>query len=48
MNKTGSTLIYLECPLTGEKFEPDYPHRINPSNGKPLMAKYDYKLKMRA
>ena len=44
MNKTGSTLIYLECPLTGEKFEPDYPHRINPSNGKPLLAKYDYKI----
>jgi len=27
--------------LTGERFEHDYPHRLNPANGKPLLARYD-------
>ena len=31
-------------PPAGNKFEPEYPHRINPSNVTPLLAKYDYKL----
>jgi len=36
-----SHLSHLECPLTGETFDADYPHRTNPSNGKPLLARYD-------
>ena len=36
-----SCLTHLECPLTGETFDADFPHRTNPSNGKPLLARYD-------
>ena len=36
-----SHLTHLECPLTGETFDADFPHRTNPSNGKPLLARYD-------
>lgn len=36
-----SQLTHLECSLTGERFEHDYPHRLNPANGKPLLARYD-------
>ena len=36
-----SCLTHLECPLTGETFDADYPHRTNPGNGKPLLARYD-------
>ena len=39
--KAASHLTHLECPLTGETFDADYPHRTNPSNGKPLLARYD-------
>ncbi len=38
-----SYLAHLECTLTGERFEADYPHRTNPANGKPLFARYDLK-----
>ena len=36
-----SCLTHLECPLTDETFDADFPHRTNPSNGKPLLARYD-------
>ncbi|MCH7970297.1 MAG: threonine synthase, partial [Chloroflexi bacterium] len=36
-----SQLTHLECSLTGKRFEHDYPHRLNPANGKPLLARYD-------
>jgi len=36
-----SQLTHLECSLTGERFEHDFPHRLNPANGKPLLARYD-------
>ena len=36
-----SCLTHLECPLTGETFDADFPHRTNPNNGKPLLARYD-------
>lgn len=39
--KLTSHLTHLECPLTGETFDADFPHRTNPSNGKPLLARYD-------
>lgn len=39
-----SCLTHLECPLTGETFDADFPHRTNPSNGKPLLARYDLEM----
>lgn len=36
-----SKITHLECALTGERFEHDFPHRLNPANGKPLLARYD-------
>jgi threonine synthase len=36
-----SQLTHLECALSGERFEHNYPHRLNPANGKPLLARYD-------
>ena len=36
-----SYMSHLECPLTGETFDANFPHRTNPSNGKPLLARYD-------
>lgn len=36
-----STITHLECTLTGEQFDASHPHRTNPSNGKPLFARYD-------
>ena len=36
-----STIAYLECTLTGERFDASNPHRTNPANGKPLFARYD-------
>lgn len=36
-----SRLSHLECALTEERFEHDHPHRLNPANGKPLLARYD-------
>ena len=36
-----SAITHLECTLTGERFEATHPHRTNPSNGKPLFARYD-------
>ena len=36
-----SHLSHLECSFTGERFEHDFPHRLNPANGKPLLARYD-------
>lgn len=36
-----STLTHLECSLTGERFDASQPHRTNPANGKPLLARYD-------
>ncbi|MCZ6539687.1 MAG: threonine synthase, partial [Chloroflexi bacterium] len=36
-----SQLTHLECSLTGERFDHAYPHRLNPANGKPLLARYD-------
>ena len=42
-----SCLTHLECPLTGETFDADFPHRTNPNNGKPLLARYDLELARR-
>ena len=39
--KFRSTITHLECTLTGEHFDASYPHRTNPTNGKPLFARYD-------
>lgn len=39
-----SCLTHLECPLTGETFDADFPHRTNPNNGKPLLARYDLEM----
>lgn len=39
--KVESHLTHLECPLTGATFDASFPHRTNPSNGKPLLARYD-------
>ena len=39
--KRSSFLSHLECPLTGETFDANIPYRTNPSNGKPLLARYD-------
>ncbi len=36
-----STITHLECTLTGEHFDASHPHRTNPTNGKPLFARYD-------
>ena len=36
-----STITHLECTLTGEQFDASIPHRTNPTNGKPLFARYD-------
>lgn len=39
--KLRSTITHLECTLTGEHFDVSRPHRTNPTNGKPLFARYD-------
>ncbi len=39
--KLRSTITHLECTLTGEHFDASHPHRTNPTNGKPLFARYD-------
>ncbi|MYA59218.1 MAG: threonine synthase [Chloroflexi bacterium] len=39
--KLRSTITHLECTLTGEYFDASHPHRTNPTNGKPLFARYD-------
>ncbi len=36
-----SYLTHLECSLSGEEFDASFPHRTNPANGKPLLARYD-------
>ena len=39
--KLRSTITHLECTLTGEQFDVSRPYRTNPTNGKPLFARYD-------
>ena len=39
--KYRSAITHLECTLTGERFDASHPHRTNPTNGKPLFARYD-------
>ena len=36
-----SQIIHLECSLSGETVDHKYPHRLNPENGKPYLARYD-------
>lgn len=36
-----SHITHLECSLSGEKSGHDFPHRLNPKNGKPYLARYD-------
>ena len=44
MKSIDSSLSHLLCPLTSEKFDPDYPHRLNPSTGRPLLVKYNLEI----
>ena len=41
MNKTKSTFESLECSYSQETFSIDQPQRLNPKNGKPLLARYN-------
>ena len=41
MNKTKSTFEFLECSYSEETFSIDKPQRLNPKNGKPLLARYN-------
>ena len=36
-----SQITHLECSLSGETVDHKYPHRLNPENGKPYLARYD-------
>jgi threonine synthase len=36
-----SHITHLECSLSGEECGHDFPHRLNPKNGKPYLARYD-------
>ncbi len=36
-----SQITHLECSLSGEIVDHKYPHRLNPQNGKPYLARYD-------
>ncbi|MDA0596936.1 MAG: threonine synthase [Chloroflexi bacterium] len=36
-----SHLTHLECSLSGEECGHEMPHRLNPKNGKPYLARYD-------
>ncbi len=39
--KIRSQITHLECSLSGETADHKYPHRLNPENGKPYLARYD-------
>jgi|TARA_B100001750_G_C15522256_1_gene612873 threonine synthase len=41
LNKTKSTFESLECSYSQETFSIDQPQRLNPKNGKPLLARYN-------
>lgn len=36
-----SHISHLECALSGEVADHKFPHRLNPKNGKPYLARYD-------
>ena len=36
-----SHITHLECSLSGEECGHELPHRLNPKNGKPYLARYD-------